>query len=96
MTNHTASSFAALLTVLFTHRLQRHINHDKIHSQYHRFSPRTAPFTFFLGGSIGRGGHYYFRTMPIEAFPDVTNTQIVIVTEWNGRAEEINALSQRP
>lgn len=31
----------------------------------------------------------YLNT-PIEAFPDVTNTQIIIVTEWNGRsAEEI-------
>jgi cobalt-zinc-cadmium resistance protein CzcA len=31
--------------------------------------------------------------MPIEAFPDVTNTQIVIITQWNGRsAEEVERL----
>jgi cobalt-zinc-cadmium resistance protein CzcA len=29
----------------------------------------------------------YLNT-PIEAFPDVTNTQIIIVTEWNGRSAE--------
>lgn len=35
--------------------------------------------------------------MPIEAFPDVTNTQIVIVTEWNGRsAEEIERFVTMP
>ncbi len=38
-----------------------------------------------------------FRTMPIEAFPDVTNTQIIIVTEWNGRsAEEIERFVTTP
>ncbi len=35
--------------------------------------------------------------MPIEAFPDVTNTQIIIVTEWNGRsAEEIERFVTTP
>lgn len=29
----------------------------------------------------------YLKT-PIEAFPDVTNTQIIVVTEWNGRSAE--------
>ena len=31
-----------------------------------------------------------FKTMPIEAFPDVTNTEVTIITQWPGRsAEEI-------
>ncbi len=29
----------------------------------------------------------YIKT-PLEAFPDVTNTQIIIVTQWNGRSAE--------
>lgn len=29
-----------------------------------------------------------FLKTPIEAFPDVTNTQIIIVTQWNGRSAE--------
>ncbi len=38
----------------------------------------------------------YLNT-PIEAFPDVTNTQIIIVTQWNGRsAEEIERFVTRP
>lgn len=38
----------------------------------------------------------FIRT-PIEAFPDVTNTQIIIVTQWPGRsAEEIERFVTRP
>ena len=29
-----------------------------------------------------------FKDMPIEAFPDVTNTQIVIIAQWPGRSAE--------
>jgi len=36
------------------------------------------------------GGIITFKNMPIEAFPDVTNTEITIITQWPGRsAEEI-------
>lgn len=35
--------------------------------------------------------------IPIEAFPDVTNTQIIIVSEWNGRsAEEVERFVTTP
>ena len=35
--------------------------------------------------------------MPIEAFPDVTNTQIVIITQWDGRsAEEVERFVTTP
>ncbi|WP_315816691.1 efflux RND transporter permease subunit [Paraflavitalea speifideaquila] len=34
-----------------------------------------------------RGIWSYIKT-PLEAFPDVTNTQIVIVTQWPGRSAE--------
>ena len=29
-----------------------------------------------------------FKNMPIEAFPDVTNTEISIITQWPGRSAE--------
>ena len=29
-----------------------------------------------------------FKNMPIEAFPDVTNTEIDIITQWPGRSAE--------
>ena len=29
-----------------------------------------------------------FKEMPIEAFPDVTNTEISVITQWPGRSAE--------
>ena len=38
-----------------------------------------------------------YRNTPIEAFPDVTNTQIIIVTEWQGRsAQEVERFVSIP
>lgn len=54
------------------------------------FSLKNRFFTFFFVGVLSIAGVVSYLNTPIEAFPDVTNTQIIIVTEWNGRsAEEI-------
>ncbi|RFS16628.1 efflux RND transporter permease subunit [Emticicia sp. C21] len=54
------------------------------------FSLKNRFFTFFFVGVLSIAGFISYLNTPIEAFPDVTNTQIIIVTEWNGRsAEEI-------
>ena len=61
------------------------------------FSLKNKAFTFFWVGALVIAGFVAFKTMPIEAFPDVTNTQIIIVTEWNGRsAEEIERFVTTP
>ncbi len=61
------------------------------------FSLKNKPFTFFWVGLLVISGIVAFKNMPIEAFPDVTNTQIIIVTEWNGRsAEEIERFVTTP
>ncbi len=61
------------------------------------FSLKNRAFTFFWVGVLVIAGFVAFRNMPIEAFPDVTNTQIIIVTEWNGRsAEEIERFVTTP
>ena len=61
------------------------------------FSLKNKGFTFFWVGLLAVSGFIAFRNMPIEAFPDVTNTQIIIVTEWNGRsAEEIERFVTTP
>lgn len=54
------------------------------------FSLKNKFFTFFMVLILVVAGVVAYLNTPIEAFPDVTNTQIIIVTEWNGRsAEEI-------
>lgn len=61
------------------------------------FSLKNRAFTFFWVSILVIAGFISFRNMPIEAFPDVTNTQIIIVTEWNGRsAEEIERFVTTP
>lgn len=61
------------------------------------FSIKNKPFTFFWVSLLVISGFIAFKNMPIEAFPDVTNTQIIIVTEWNGRsAEEIERFVTTP
>lgn len=61
------------------------------------FSLKNKAFTFFWVGILVISGFIAFKNMPIEAFPDVTNTQIIIVTEWNGRsAEEIERFVTTP
>lgn len=61
------------------------------------FSLRNKLFTFFWVGLLVIAGWISYLNIPIEAFPDVTNTQIIIVTEWNGRsAEEVERFVTTP
>lgn len=54
------------------------------------FSLKNRFFIFFMTGVLVISGVVSYLNTPLEAFPDVTNTQIIVVTEWNGRsAEEI-------
>lgn len=52
------------------------------------FSLKNRFFVFFMVGALTVAGVISYLKTPIEAFPDVTNTQIIIVTEWNGRSAE--------
>src|SRR6187549_2984135 len=61
------------------------------------FSLRNKFFTFFWVGLLVVTGVISYINTPIEAFPDVTNTQIILVTEWNGRsAEEVERFVTTP
>lgn len=61
------------------------------------FSLKNKFFTFFWVGILVVAGVISYIKIPIEAFPDVTNTQIIIVTEWNGRsAEEVERFVTTP
>ncbi|GAB3270765.1 CusA/CzcA family heavy metal efflux RND transporter [Larkinella harenae] len=54
------------------------------------FSLKNRFFIFFLTALAIVAGFISYQNTPIEAFPDVTNTQITIITQWPGRsAEEI-------
>jgi cobalt-zinc-cadmium resistance protein CzcA len=52
------------------------------------FSLKNKYFIFFATILLVVYGVITFRDMPIEAFPDVTNTEITIITQWPGRSAE--------
>ncbi|MFT3934212.1 MAG: CusA/CzcA family heavy metal efflux RND transporter [Chitinophagaceae bacterium] len=52
------------------------------------FSLKNKLFIFFTTLILIIWGILAFRNIPIEAFPDVTNTQITIITQWPGRSAE--------
>lgn len=61
------------------------------------FSLRNKLFTFFWVGLVVIAGIISYKNIPVEAFPDVTNTQIIIVTQWPGRsAEEVERFVTSP
>src|SRR5476649_1407025 len=54
------------------------------------FSLKNKYFILFATIILLIAGIVTFKTMPIEAFPDVTNTEVTLITQWPGRsAEEI-------
>ncbi len=61
------------------------------------FSLKNKFFVFFMTAVLVTAGVVSFMNTPIEAFPDVTNTQIIIVSQWPGRsAEEVERFVTMP
>src|SRR5580700_6122697 len=52
------------------------------------FSLKNKYFIIFITSLLIITGVITFINMPIEAFPDVTNTEIDIITQWSGRSAE--------
>jgi heavy metal efflux system protein len=52
------------------------------------FSLKNKYFILFATLLLLIDGIVTFETMPIEAFPDVTNTEVTIITQWTGRSAE--------
>lgn len=61
------------------------------------FALKNKYFIFFATFIMILAGYLSFKQTPIEAFPDVTNTNITIITQWPGRsAEEVEKFVSRP
>ncbi|MDR1023317.1 MAG: CusA/CzcA family heavy metal efflux RND transporter [Prevotellaceae bacterium] len=52
------------------------------------FSLKNKIFILLATLALVTWGVISFRNIPIEAFPDVTSTQITIITQWQGRSAE--------
>lgn len=61
------------------------------------FSLKNSTLVFFLTGLLFLTGIVSYIKIPIEAFPDVTNTRARIITQWPGRsAEEVEKFITLP
>jgi cobalt-zinc-cadmium resistance protein CzcA len=61
------------------------------------FSLRHRAMVFFMTGLLAIWGVWSYLNTPIETFPDVTNTQIIIIAQWPGHsAEEMEKLVTIP
>ncbi|HEY8957128.1 CusA/CzcA family heavy metal efflux RND transporter [Chitinophaga sp.] len=61
------------------------------------FSLSNRYFIFFATGVLAVAGYISFKQIGVDAFPDVTNTSVTIITQWQGRsAEEVEKFVTRP
>ncbi|MFC3560617.1 efflux RND transporter permease subunit [Pedobacter jamesrossensis] len=61
------------------------------------FALKNKYFIFFSTFILIAAGYLSFKSTTIDAFPDVTNTNITIITQWPGRsAEEVEKFVSRP
>jgi cobalt-zinc-cadmium resistance protein CzcA len=61
------------------------------------FALKNRIFIFFVTILMAVAGYISFKSIPIDAFPDVTNTSVTIITQWPGRsAEEVEKFVTRP
>ncbi|MFT3737129.1 MAG: CusA/CzcA family heavy metal efflux RND transporter [Breznakibacter sp.] len=61
------------------------------------FSLKNHVFILFLTGIMLVAGVVCYQHTPIEAYPDVTNTRVKIIAQWNGRsAEEVEKFVTLP
>lgn len=61
------------------------------------FSLKNKYFIFFAAGVMAIAGYISFKQIGVDAFPDVTNTTVTIITQWQGRsAEEVEKFVTRP
>ncbi len=52
------------------------------------FSLKNSVFIYFITALVTFFGIVSYINLPIEAFPDVTNTRVRVITQWPGRSAE--------
>ncbi len=70
---------------------------DKLIKNIIGFSLKHKAIIFFITLLVVVAGAVSFYFTPVEAYPDVTNTEVVIITQWPGRsAEEVERFISIP
>ena len=53
------------------------------------WSARNKFMVFMLVGALTIGGIYCMRNTPLDAIPDLTDVQVIVFTEWEGRSPNL-------
>ena len=53
------------------------------------FSARNRFIVFLFVFGVGMAGWWAMRNIPIDAIPDISDTQVIIYTTWMGRSPDL-------
>ena len=53
------------------------------------FSARNKFIIFLLVGFLALWGYFSLKTTPLDALPDLSDTQVIIYTDWQGRSPDL-------
>lgn len=62
---------------------------DSIIERIIEWSARNKFMVFMLVGALFVGGLYAMRNAPLDALPDLSDAQVIVFTEWEGRAPNL-------
>jgi Cu(I)/Ag(I) efflux system membrane protein CusA/SilA len=52
-------------------------------------SARNSFMTIFVVTAVALWGYYALRNIPVDAIPDLSDTQVIVFTEWPGRSPDL-------
>ncbi|HQL10068.1 MAG TPA: hypothetical protein PLE35_10745, partial [Lentisphaeria bacterium] len=53
------------------------------------WSARNKFMVFLLVGALTLGGVYCLRNTPLDAIPDLTDVQVIVFSQWEGRSPSL-------
>lgn len=53
------------------------------------YCARNPFLTIFAVGALALWGYYSLRNVPLDAIPDLSDTQVIILTEWPGQSPDL-------
>src|SRR5512133_456199 len=64
-------------------------HHDSLIERIIEWSARNKFMVFMLVGVLTLGGVYCMRHTPLDALPDLSDVQVIVFTEWEGRSPNL-------
>ena len=64
-------------------------HHDSFIERIIEWSARNKFMVFLLVGALTLGGIYSLRHTPLDALPDLSDAQVIVFTQWEGRSPNL-------